>query len=236
MKIEYEMELIVVICIVVPAVIATVVIVYVVQRRQKAAVQDEMYRLKMRLTEMEKRVNADRVWNRTEEEVPATNQAEDEEDQHHAEADATTETREDDDAAEAEKVDLSGMTDEELFQHITRVIVSEEMFRWPDFKRATAMEHFSLSAARIGAAFAKGGGQSLPEFVRNCRLDYAGRLMVEQPDLSFVQIGEASGFQRTTTFYHDFKARFGMAPAEYRERELQKTARRKMICSTNKQQ
>jgi hypothetical protein len=74
--------------------------------------------------------------------------------------------------------------------------------------------------AGLGAAFAKGGGQSLPEFVRNCRLDYACRLMVEQPDLSFVQISEASGFQRTTTFYHDFKARFGMAPAEYREREL----------------
>jgi AraC-like DNA-binding protein len=35
--------------------------------------------------------------------------------------------------------------------------------------------------------------------------------------MSSVEVGNASGFQRTTTFYHDFKARFGMAPAEYRK-------------------
>lgn len=119
-----------------------------------------------------------------------------------------------------EQVDLSGMTDDELFQHITSVIKAEKLYRWPDFNRAAAMEQFSLSAARIGAAFAKGGGQSLPEFVRNCRLDHACRLMVEQPRLPFSEVSTASGYQRTTTFYHDFKARFGMGPTEYREKEL----------------
>ena len=113
--------------------------------------------------------------------------------------------------------DLNAMTDEELFQYITKVIREQELYRWPDFNRAGVMHHFSLSAVRVGAAFAQGGGQSLPEFVRNCRLDYACRLMVERPSMSFVEVGEASGFQRTTTFYHDFKARFGMAPAEYRK-------------------
>ncbi len=113
--------------------------------------------------------------------------------------------------------DLSAMTDEELFLYITKVIREQELYRWPDFNRAAVMTHFSLSAARVGAAFAQGGGQSLPEFVRNCRLDHACRLMVEQPTMSFVDVGESSGYQRTTTFYHDFKARFGMAPAEYRK-------------------
>ena len=122
----------------------------------------------------------------------------------------------------ATQEDLSGMTDEELFQYLTMVIREQELFRWPDFNRSAVMQHFSLSAARVGAAFAQGGGQSLPEFVRNCRLDYACRLMVEQPTLSFVEVGEASGYQRTTTFYHDFKARFGMAPAEYRQRKIEK--------------
>ena len=113
--------------------------------------------------------------------------------------------------------DPSGMTDEELFQYITKVIREQELYRWPDFNRSAVMQYFSLSAARVGAAFAQGGGQSLPEFVRNCRLDYACRLMVERPTMSFVDVGDASGYQRTTTFYHDFKARFGMTPAEYRK-------------------
>lgn len=116
--------------------------------------------------------------------------------------------------------DLSAMTDEELFQYITKVIREQELYRWPDFNRAAVMKHFSLSAARVGAAFAQGGGQSLPEFVRNCRLDYACRLIVEQPTMSFVEVANDSGYQRTTTFYHDFKARFGMAPAEYRQSQL----------------
>ena len=116
--------------------------------------------------------------------------------------------------------DLSAMTDEELFQYITKFIKEQELYRWPDCNRAAVMHHFSLSAARVGAAFTKGGGQSLPEFVRNCRLDHACRLMVEHPTMSFVEVGEASGYQRTTTFYHDFKARFDMAPAEYREKEV----------------
>ena len=117
---------------------------------------------------------------------------------------------------------LSGMTDEELFQYLTTVIREQELYRWPDFNRSAVMQHFSLSAARVGAAFAQGGGQSLPEFVRNCRLDHACRLMVEQPTLSFVEVGNASGYQRTTTFYHDFKARFGMAPAEYRKGKVKR--------------
>ena len=113
--------------------------------------------------------------------------------------------------------DLSAMTDEELFQYITKFIKEQELYRWPDFNRSAVMKHFSLSAARVGAAFAQGGGQSLPEFVRNCRLDHACRLIVEHPTMSFVEVGDASGYQRTTTFYHDFKARFGMTPAEYRK-------------------
>ena len=54
--------------------------------------------------------------------------------------------------------DLSVMTDEELFQYITKVIREQELYRWPDFNRAAVMQHFSLSAARVGAAFAQGGG------------------------------------------------------------------------------
>lgn len=119
-----------------------------------------------------------------------------------------------------ETADLSEMNDAELFAYISTVIKDEELFRRPEFNRTAAMERFALSAARIGGVFMRGGGMSLPEFVRNCRLDYACRLMVEQPELSFTEVGEAAGFQRTTTFYHDFKARFGMPPADYRKEKL----------------
>ena len=101
-------------------------------------------------------------------------------------------------------------------------IRDEEMFRLPYLNRRMVMDRFLLSAVRIGNAFSRGGGMNLPEFVCNCRRDYACRLMVEHPKMPLTKVGYRSGYQRTTTFYHDFKARFGMPPAVYREQELGK--------------
>ena len=179
-----------VINIVIVAVLVTAVAVYLFMRRQKDAVQDEMNRLTLRLTEMELKMEAERTINNM---LLASTGS----------------------SAVVAGVATMGETGS-----AGEVIRDEELFRWPDFNRAAAMEQFSLSAARIGGAFMRGGGMGMPEFVRNCRLDYACRLMVEQPELSFTEVGEASGYQRTTTFYHDFKARFGMPPAEYRAQQL----------------
>ena len=118
--------------------------------------------------------------------------------------------------------DLSTMSDRELFVYLSTTIRDEEMFRLPNLNRRMVMDRFSLSAVRIANAFSRGGGMNLPEFVRNCRLDYACRLMVEHPKMPLTKVGYRSGYQRTTTFYHDFKARFGKPPAEYREQKLRK--------------
>lgn len=121
-----------------------------------------------------------------------------------------------------ETPNLSAMTNEELFAFLSKTIKEEEMFLSSDLNRNAVMKRFSLSAARIGNAFMRGGGMGLPEFVRNCRLDYACRLMVELPEMTFTKVGSLSGYQRTTTFYHDFKDRFGIPPTEYRKKELKK--------------
>ena len=172
---------------------ATLAIAYLLRKQRDAAMR-EVATIARRLTDIEKKLEAENVGKQGDED--AEKQGEDN---------------------VVIQEDLSGMTDEELFQYITKVIREQELYRWSDFNRAAVMKHFSLSAARVGAAFAKGGGQSLPEFVRNCRLDHACRLMVEQPTTSYVEVSYASGYQHITTFYHDFKARFGMAPAEYRK-------------------
>jgi len=218
-KLTRNMEEMTVINIVIVAVLVTAVAVYLFMRRQKDAVQDEMNRLTLRLTEMELKMEAERTINNmllasTGSSAVVAGVATMGETGSAGEPIAAGKER------KAAAVDLSAMDDKELFEHISRVIRDEELFRWPDFNRAAAMEQFSLSAARIGGAFMRGGGMGMPEFVRNCRLDYACRLMVERPELSFTEVGEASGYQRTTTFYHDFKARFGMPPAEYRAQQL----------------
>lgn len=200
----------IVITIVVVVIIVTAVIVYFSLRRQKKAVMDEVNRLSLRLTEMEMKVA-----------LPSFPLPTSENHQACLDGRVVTDKGKPNERS-SETPDLSTMTDEELFSYLSKAIRDDEMFRWPNLNRNMVMEHFSLSAVRIGNAFARGGGMSLPEFVRNCRLDYACRLMLEQPEMPFTEVGNQSGYLRTTTFYHDFKARFGMPPAEYREKELRK--------------
>ena len=185
--------------IVVAAIMVTVVVSYLVLRRQKKVVMDEVNQLSLRLAEMEMKVASPPHMN---------DQVETDEDKANSLGSDTS--------------DLSAMNDEELFCYLSKAIKDEEMFRRPELNRKAVKERFSLSAARIGNAFVRGGGMGLPEFVRNCRLDHACRLMLEQPNMPFTEVGNQSGYQHTTTFYHDFKARFGMPPAEYREKELKK--------------
>ncbi|MBO4673562.1 MAG: AraC family transcriptional regulator [Bacteroidaceae bacterium] len=182
-------------------------------RKQRDAAIREMETIAQRLTNIEKKLEDEKTRRQEEEKkrrLEDENEGNQEDKNTGRQGDKKTKIQE----------DLSGMTDEELFQYITKVVREQELYRWSDFNRSAVMKHFSLSAARVGAVFAQGGGQSLPEFVRNCRLDHACRLIVERPSMSFVEVGESSGYQRTTTFYHDFKARFGMTPAEYRKEKL----------------
>lgn len=189
------------ITIIVMAALVTGIVVYLSLRRQKKAVMEEVNRLSLRLKEMEMKVTS----SATPSQIVKQEHVNDEGN---------------DISPVSESSDLSSMNDKELFVYLSKTIKEKEMFRLPNLNRNAVMKCFSLSAVRIGNAFARGGGVSLPEFVRNCRLDYACRLMVEQPEMSFVEVGNQSGYHRTTTFYHDFKARFGMPPAEYREQKL----------------
>lgn len=202
----------IVITIIVVVIIVTAVIVYFSLRRLKKAVMDEVNRLSLRLTDMELKVISNSTPNLSP--APSPNGEKDLKNDESGKGKANS--------LSSEPPDLSTMTDEELFSYLSKTIKEEEMFRWSNLNRNMVMEHFSLSAVRIGNAFARGGGLSLPEFVRNCRLDYACRLMLEQPEMPFTEVGNQSGYLRTTTFYHDFKARFGMPPAEYREKEFRK--------------
>ena len=60
------------------------------------------------------------------------------------------------------------------------------------------MERFQLSKERIGTAFAQGSDYaSLAAFITACRVEYAARLLRQQPSLPITQVATASGFSST---------------------------------------
>lgn len=120
-------------------------------------------------------------------------------------------------------LDLSSLTDEQLFQYINEVIVRERLFLDPKFERQNIMDRFQLSKERVGAVFSKGSKYvKLTSYIQQLRLDWAAHQLVEQPEKSIVEIAEECGFGSHTYFSDRFHQHFGMSPSDFRREALER--------------
>ena len=114
--------------------------------------------------------------------------------------------------------DLNAMTDEQLFRHIHNVVMRERLFLDPKFERQTIIDRFQLSKDRVGSIFSKGSNHAkLTSYVQQLRLEYAAKLLIEQPDKSIVQIAAECGFGSNTYFSACFRQYYSMTPSEFRQ-------------------
>ncbi len=102
------------------------------------------------------------------------------------------------------------------FSLLTDAIRDEQLYTTPKFGRKDLMRRFHMTGKRISTVFST-AGTSVPEFIRECRLEHARQLMVERPDMTLVEIATASGFVHASTFTVDFKNKYGVPPTKYRE-------------------
>ena len=79
------------------------------------------------------------------------------------------------------------------------------------------MERFHLSKERVGTIFSKSSEYGeMSTYILKLRLDYAAKLLMEQPDKTVVQIASDSGFSSSAYFSNCFRQQFGMTPTDYR--------------------
>lgn len=124
---------------------------------------------------------------------------------------------------EASEPDVSGgqMSDGELFNHLRLVIKRDRLFLDPEFDRQKLVQLFRLSNRQVGAAFSQGSEfGSLPDFIRDCRLEYSCHLLTDHPELSIKEVAAKSGFQYASTYSTDFKNKYTLTPSAYRELKL----------------
>ena len=110
--------------------------------------------------------------------------------------------------------------DERLFAQLSETIRREHLFTNPNFGRQTLVDRFHLTERRIGAAFSQAG--SLPEFIRELRLEYACQLLADHPEMSISDIATASGFSSLSVFSREFKRKLEISPSFYREQVASK--------------
>ncbi len=120
--------------------------------------------------------------------------------------------------SEQEPTNTGDVCDAELFRQLRDVILRERLFLDPRLDRQSLCDRFSLSNVRIGAAFAKGSPyKSLIDFLNECRLPYAARLLTQRPDLSIADVARESGFLSADTFGRNFKQKYTLTPTQYRD-------------------
>jgi AraC-like DNA-binding protein len=113
---------------------------------------------------------------------------------------------------------VDGTSDEELFQSLRDVILRDRLYLNSQLDRQALVDRFGLSKERIGAAFAKGSPyKSLIEFLTDCRLPYAAKLLSSRPDLSIADVARESGFPSADTFGRNFKQKYALTPSQFRE-------------------
>ena len=116
--------------------------------------------------------------------------------------------------------ELDSMSPEDLYHHIRDEVNRLQLYTDPGFGRQSIIERFHLTKDQVSRAFSQGSEHtSISDFINNCRLDHARRLLVSRPDKSISDIATASGFGIRTTFTRSFKNKYGLTPTEFREQE-----------------
>jgi AraC-like DNA-binding protein len=99
----------------------------------------------------------------------------------------------------------------------------DELFEWAEqnLSRGVTVDALAqragLSSSHFRALFARRTGRSAGAFLRDLRLREASRLLRETRT-AIKQIAPHIGYGDVATFYHAFRRRFGITPAEYRTR------------------
>ena len=116
----------------------------------------------------------------------------------------------------------SSLKTEDLYHHIHDEVIRLQLYTDPGFGRQSIIERFHLTKDQASRAFSQGSEHSsISDFITECRLDHARRLLISRPDMSISDIATASGFGLRTTFTRSFKARHGLTPSEFREQQEQ---------------
>lgn len=104
-----------------------------------------------------------------------------------------------------------------LFADMQSKIISEALFKSPDFNRDGIAEATGLGRAKVSQLIVKFTSLSPSEYINKLRVEYSAKIIKEHPEWTIDAIAESCGYVRRATYYTHFNKIFGISPAQYRK-------------------
>lgn len=108
--------------------------------------------------------------------------------------------------------------DKILYIRMNHEVQARRLYLNPNFSRKDLMAEFKISANKFSMLFKEFGACTFSQYIQNCRLDYAVKLMRDNPQWNFDAIAREAQMSNGA-FYSHFKRRFGMSPSDFRAGE-----------------
>jgi AraC-like DNA-binding protein len=106
-------------------------------------------------------------------------------------------------------------SDNELMESICRLMEEKSLYLNSYLKMSDLATELGVHQNIVSSCI-NSTGRSYSQFVNDYRIEYAKRLLQEDPDKKIASIYYESGFASEQTFFRAFKERTGMTPSEWR--------------------
>lgn len=116
----------------------------------------------------------------------------------------------------------TGQTDGEAdyqysqYLRIEKTVFDRKLFVRYRLSKDEVADAVGMSISYFNRLFAKYSSLSFNNYINDLRMDYAAKLLKENPNYSIEAIAQECGVAVRQTFYRLFVKKFGMTPAEYR--------------------
>lgn len=106
----------------------------------------------------------------------------------------------------------------ELCERIDELMEEEKLYLKCDLRISDITSRLHTNRNYIYNAINREMGISFADFVNQHRIEYATKLMREQPELQMNEVSLKAGYNSSSSFYRNFKLFMGCAPKEYYDR------------------
>ena len=108
----------------------------------------------------------------------------------------------------------------ELIERLSVIMEKDEIFKDVSLTIEGLAEMLHTNRTYLSQYIKSVYGMTFRDWISDLRIEYAKRLMLQQPQFRVVDISESSGFLSLSHFTHTFTSKEGCSPSKWRNKNI----------------